>query len=93
MFTKVAPFAMVGAMLTNSNDTVSKPTCCLKKAYCCSIKRDSCPKSAAAETTVAMSDVAVSDEVARPTCCAKRAYCCAVKRSCCPRGSSAHVLA
>lgn len=80
MFTQVVlAFVLVGATLTGSDDTISQPICCLKKAYCCSVQRDCCPKSTKIEDSVAASDVAASDAVARPTFCAKRAYCCSIR--------------
>jgi hypothetical protein len=60
---------------------VAMPICCLKRAYCCSVKSSCCPDATAVSETDGVR-VVVADS-ARSTCCLKRAYCCSINGPCC----------
>lgn len=72
---------LVPTTLPSKDSEVARPTCCMKHAYCCSVKRPCCRSAAPT--------VAFNNSVAKPTCCIKRAYCCSVKRRCCPKSADA----
>ena len=90
MFTKSATIlvATLGLLWSAGDSSVAKPTCCAKRAYCCSIKSACCGKTATLERTVA-NPVAAAEPTAKPICCMKHAYCCSDHRACCPKGSKA----
>lgn len=88
-------FTIVAAtfgMLANSGDSLdTKPTCCIKHAYCCTAKLSCCPTDSAvivSEVHEASMVARTSDEVSEPVCCVKNAYCCSSHRRCCPKTSS-----
>lgn len=68
---------MAGLMFAGTPDEAALPSCCVKRAYCCSQKQDCCGKAAVAQL------VSAGETTARPSCCAKHAYCCTVQRACC----------
>lgn len=89
MFAKITTLvaASLGLlMLTAAASPVAKPSCCIKNAYCCSVKARCCPNAANDETTVAVVNSVDTEhgKLAKPSCCIKHAYCCSIKRPCCP---------
>ena len=84
MFSNVSlSLIVVGATLAGYNNTVSEPICCMKRAYCCSVNRDCCPKAAATTNVVGGTGIVASTSTTEPTCCMKRAYCCSINAQCC----------
>lgn len=87
MFTTFFTFAVatLGVMTAVGDSPVAQPICCMKRAYCCSVKQSCCRKTEASNTPNSKTTAAMAGmrETAQPTCCMKRAYCCSVNRPCC----------
>ena len=92
MFHKSFLLVLVGAFLSTAalaDEPVAKPTCCIKHAYCCTIKATCYGKEATVNfeekelTKEQLVAFAADRDTSLPICCMKKAYCCSIKSPCC----------
>lgn len=80
--------AIVTSLPLFAHEAGAGPTCCEKRAYCCSIKASCCRKYVMAEERIVPLTLLPS-EATQPVCCDKHVSCCSIKAACCGTTTSA----